>query len=146
MEDVSLSANDRIITFNCYRVYTHHLIIGNSLYKPFFITDFSRNIKSSSKNSIFAISLTCFAIWKHWINNHTECRCGRDYGRLILVLISAITRAIFGWWFLPLIWIRYSLYILIPSVWLCQLVLCFFKHLLESYIFASDRDGWNLMR
>ena len=52
----------------------------------------------------------------------------------------------YGWLFLPIIYIISSLYRLIASAWLSQLVLYFLKQLLKSYMFASYCDGWNLMR
>ena len=65
----------------------------------------------------------------------------KEYG-----LIGTITHASFGWWLSFSIWIRYYFCILIPLVWFPQLMIFFFKQFFMSYMFASDGDGWNLMR
>ena len=58
-------------------------------------------------------------------------------------LISATTSTSFVWWLSFYIYTRYYLCRLIYLVWFYQLTILFFKHLLKSYKFSSDCDGWN---
>ena len=140
----SWSENYRIVNNNWYRVYAHHFIVCNSLYKPFLSLIF-QGITNHLPKIVFAILVENAS----WVGN-IGSRIILDVDVVGLIgeedwFISAMTCASFVLWFSPYICIRSSLYWLIPSEWLSQFVLFFFNHLLKSYMFASDCDGWNLM-
>ena len=137
--------NDRTIIDNWYIVYTQHFIVGNSLYKPF-ISLILEGIPNHIPKILFALS----SEHASWAGNIVSIIILDVYMVGLMDeedwLSSAITHANFRWWSLLSIFIILSFCILIPSVWLSQFVIFFFKHLLKSYMSDSYCDGWNLMR
>ena len=126
-------------------MYAQHFIVGNSLYNHL-LSLILRKIPNRLPKMVFALSV------EHDLR-------AENIGSIIILdvnmvwlmvntykLISAMTHASFGWWIMFAVFIRYSLCILVSSVWFSQLPLWFFKHSLKSYMFASYCYGWNLMR
>ena len=125
--------------------YIHNISLLVTLCINHFSTDCERNTKSSSKNKVCNISWTYLMRWKHWIKNHTGCRCGSIYEEAD-VIIGLMTRASFVLWLSFYICIIFYFCRLTLSVWFYQLVLLFLKHFLKFYLVALYCDGWNMMR